>query len=937
MPGARWFPTARLNYAAHMLREAGDDDARRGPRPVADPGARRPHRRRAAPPGGPGPGRPGPPRGRAGATGWWPTCPTSPRRWSPSWPPPASARSGRRAPRSSAPAACSTGSARSTRRCCWPSTATATAPRRSTARAEVAAIREGLPGLAATVAVPYLDPPAAPRRSGASPGTSCWRDDGPLDFEPVPFDHPLYVLYSSGTTGLPKPIVHGHGGILLEHAKQLAFSLDLGPGDRFFWFSTTGWMMWNLLVSGAGRRLGRRALRRRPGLARPVDAVAAGRGDGDDVLRGQRPVPPGLPQGRPGAGQDRRPVPGPGHRLDRRAAAAGGVPVGLRGGHHRRAAQLDQRGDRRLLGLRRRLPAAARAGGPDLRPGARRQGRGVRSRRPAGARRAGRARHHRADAVDAGRVLGRRRRLPLPRPPTSTTSPACGATATGSSSTTTAAASSPAGPTRRSTGAASGSAPPSSTRWWRASRRWPTASSSTSRTRPTTASGWANCCCSSCRPKGRTVDDELKARIAGELRRSLSPRHVPDADPRCSRHTPDAVGEEAGSTGETHPHRNADRRRGEPGSFGQPRLARGVRATWRPRGPHPELPLKDSDVVAGRSLVVRRPVTAMNDEPDVLENAVRSLSQLLLAEETLEATHGRVASLACRTLPACDLASVTMINDGRPSTPVQTEPLAADLDSVQYRSRRGPCLEAYQVAQGRPGEALRERRPVAGVQHRGREGRGPARCSPFPSWPTGEPLGALNLYSKSSTGYDEAAEETALLFSQQAAVACANAEVYWRTYTLTEHLREALESRDVIGQAKGILMARRNCTAEAAFESPARPPSTATSSSATSPSRWSTSATSRTEFQRRRASLRADPSSDPNGRRLMAPRTRLNWSPHAATDPTALRHPVADSATRASRHTLAAAKLVFGPAERDAAKHLGTRVRSRVGRGSTEQ
>jgi acetoacetyl-CoA synthetase len=100
------------------------------------------------------------------------------------------------------------------------------------------------------ISLSYLDDSAPPPT-----GALAWADltsdtDEPLEFDPVPFDHPLYVLYSSGTTGLPKAIVHGHGGILLEHLKTLALQSDLGPGDRFFWFSTTGWMMWNLLVSG---------------------------------------------------------------------------------------------------------------------------------------------------------------------------------------------------------------------------------------------------------------------------------------------------------------------------------------------------------------------------------------------------------------------------------------------------------------------------------------------------------------------------------------------------------------------------------------------------------------------------------------------------------------------------------------------------------------
>jgi acetoacetyl-CoA synthetase len=110
----------------------------------------------------------------------------------------------------------------------------------------VAGLRREIPSVEHTVLLPYLHEDA--RLDGAMAWDELLAGDAEPSFEAVPFDHPLWVLYSSGTTGLPKAIVQGHGGILLEQLKKGHLHLDLHPGDRMFWFTTTGWMMWNFLV-----------------------------------------------------------------------------------------------------------------------------------------------------------------------------------------------------------------------------------------------------------------------------------------------------------------------------------------------------------------------------------------------------------------------------------------------------------------------------------------------------------------------------------------------------------------------------------------------------------------------------------------------------------------------------------------------------------------
>jgi len=201
----------------------------------------------------------------------------------------------------------------------------------------------------------------------------------------------------------------------------------------------------------------------------------------------------------------------------------------------------------------------------------------------------------------------------------------------------------------------------------------------------------------------------------------------------------------------------------------------------------------------------------------LLSESLAALSRFVLGENTVEQTLNRVAELTVEAVPAADLVGLTMIVDGRPQTTVFTDPTSPKVDQTQYETGEGPCLDAFKERQVYAIESTTEAGPWPAfrrtcVEH----GIGSTLSLPLVIDHNG--VGALNLYSRQPRAFGEDDKAAASLFAAQAAIVMANAQIYWDARTLGENLGEAMRSRAVIEQAKGVLMGAQRCTDEHAFQ-----------------------------------------------------------------------------------------------------------------------
>lgn len=206
----------------------------------------------------------------------------------------------------------------------------------------------------------------------------------------------------------------------------------------------------------------------------------------------------------------------------------------------------------------------------------------------------------------------------------------------------------------------------------------------------------------------------------------------------------------------------------------------------------------------------------MSQYPDELWRSVADLSGLLLSEEDQETTLRRVADLAVRSIPDCDAVGVTLFRGGKATTRAATGGLAYEIDHFQYDIGEGPCLSAIHDQQMIEIEDMAtEVRWPRFCRHAAE--RGTRSSLSFPLLVRGEALGALNLYARRAAAFSAADHDTGAMFATQAAVVVANSQTYGASVRLAAHLREALDSRAVIDQAMGILIARNGYSQDLAF------------------------------------------------------------------------------------------------------------------------
>jgi GAF domain-containing protein len=203
-------------------------------------------------------------------------------------------------------------------------------------------------------------------------------------------------------------------------------------------------------------------------------------------------------------------------------------------------------------------------------------------------------------------------------------------------------------------------------------------------------------------------------------------------------------------------------------------------------------------------------------ESDEFTRRVGELSQTLLSDESIDGFLRRAAQLSVALIPACDACSVSVAADGKVRTRASSDPFAERVDEYQYDQDQGPCLEAIDTGTTvRSVPFAEETRWPRFVPLAGAEGVVGSYSVPLAA---GERIvGALNLYSRKRTFGDDD-QQLSEAFAGQAAVAVANADAYHQARELSRHLEEALKSRDVIGQAKGIIMERERVTADQAFD-----------------------------------------------------------------------------------------------------------------------